>query len=376
MDILQDVFNALQAFEITKIDGQPTDDDINKLTTQLTAALVTISTGNGGGKLGHIGIVVPESRYVALSKGIKLDRPVHPGAYPATASDDKKAREREVEEHKAEVIEFETYMACEAWARQAIVKAVDKEWVSKKHDEDIGYQAVEPQELLDLLRDAGGDLDDLEITDLNTKMLEPWDGVEAPVTMFARADKYERQLERHSIPKQPELRLSYAVSTYQTSGQFDGAMREWHAKLSADKTFPNFRVYIQTEFTKMVKRNRSTTGSVGNGIANKATEEKISDAEAQAMVIAEVANVLQAQNAEQMKNMVRKASRLRSGTTCCASHRQPTQGTLPTPNGMPPLQQEARQSRQVLGTGCQQSPQAGVLNSDCQSSNELVITYL
>ena len=61
MGILQDVFNALQTFELTKIAGQPTDEDINKLTTQLTAALVTISTGNGGGKLGHIGIVVPET---------------------------------------------------------------------------------------------------------------------------------------------------------------------------------------------------------------------------------------------------------------------------------------------------------------------------
>ena len=98
-------------------------------------------------------------------------------------------------------------MACKAWARQAIVKAVDKEWISKKHDEDIGYQAVEPLKLLELLRSAGGDLDNLEITELNTKMLEPWDGVEAPVTMFARAEKYERQLERHAIPNQPELRL-------------------------------------------------------------------------------------------------------------------------------------------------------------------------
>ena len=101
MGILQDVFNALQAFEITKIDGQPTDDNINKLTTQLTAALVTISTGNGGGKLGHISIVVPEPRYIVLSMGPKLDRPIYPGAYTATASDDKKAREREVAEHKA-----------------------------------------------------------------------------------------------------------------------------------------------------------------------------------------------------------------------------------------------------------------------------------
>ncbi len=204
-------------------------------------------------------------------------------------------------EHKAEIIEFETYMGCKAWARQAIVKAVDEEWVSEKHNEDIGYQAVEPLELLELLRDAGGDLDNLEITDLNTKMLEPWDGVESPVTVFARADKYERQLEQHSIPKQPELSLSYAVSTYQTLGQFDAAMREWHAKLLTDKTFPNIRVYIQNEYSKMVKWNRSTAGAVGKGIANKATEEKFSDAEAQAMVIAEVANVLQAQNAEQMK---------------------------------------------------------------------------
>ncbi len=150
-------------------------------------------------------------------------------------------------------------------------------------------------------------MDDTEITDLNTKMLEPWDGVEAPVRMFARADKYERQLERHSTPKQPELRLLYAVSTYQISGQFDAAMREWHAKTPANKTFPNFRVYIQNEYTKQVKRNRSTAGSVGKGIANKATEvpeQKFLDAEAQAMVIAEVANVLQAQNEQQMKNMM------------------------------------------------------------------------
>ncbi len=157
------------------------------------------------------------------------------------------------------------------------MSAVDKEWISEKHNEDIGYQGVMPLELLELLRNAGRDLDDIEITDLNTKMLEPWDGVEAPVTMFAREDKYKRQLERHSIPKQPELRLSYAVSTYQISGQFNAAMQEWHAKMLAKKTFPNFRVYIQNKYTKQVKRNRSTAGSVGKGTANKAMEvpEKI-----------------------------------------------------------------------------------------------------
>jgi hypothetical protein len=72
MGILQDVFDALKAFKIAKVDGQPTDNDINKLTTQLTAALVTISTANGGGTLGHISIVVPVLRYVVLSTGPRL----------------------------------------------------------------------------------------------------------------------------------------------------------------------------------------------------------------------------------------------------------------------------------------------------------------
>jgi hypothetical protein len=50
-----------------------------------------------------------------------------------------------------------------------------------------------------------------------------------------------------------------------------------------------------------------TAGSVRKGIANKATEvpeKKFLDAEAQAMVIAKVANVLQTQNKQQMKNMM------------------------------------------------------------------------
>ncbi len=174
--------------------------------------------------------------------------------------------------------------------------------------------------------------------------------MEAPVTMFARADKYERQLERHSIPKQPELRLLYTVSTYQISGQFNAAKREWHAKMPANKTFTNFRVYIQNKYTKQVKHNRSTAGSIGKGIANKATEvpeQKFLDTKAQAMVIARVANVLQAQNEQQMKNMMSMFKKLltsiQSSATPVTVVPPKTPNKLPTLHGMSPLQQEASQ---------------------------------
>ena len=53
-------------------------------------------------------------------------------------------------------------------------------------------------------------------------------------------------------------------------------------------------MYIQNEYTKQVKGNRLPTGSVGRVIANTVVDKKILDAKAQAMVIAEVVNVLQA----------------------------------------------------------------------------------
>ena len=192
-----------------------------------------------------------------------------------------------------------------AWACQTIVIAVDEEWISELKDKDLGYQLVDPLVLLEHLRGAGGNLDDMEIMDLNTQMLTPWDGVEAPVTMFARADKSERQLKRFGIPKQPKIRLSNAVATFQTSSRFDPAMRERHACTLTNKTFAKFRVFIESEYTKQLMQNRSTAGSVGKGIAYTATEEqRVLDAKAQAIVIAEVTNVLQAQNQEQMKAMM------------------------------------------------------------------------
>jgi hypothetical protein len=78
-------------------------------------------------------------------------------------------------------------------------------------------------------------------------------------------------------------------------------------------------VYIQNEYTKMVKRNRSTAGSIKKGIANTATEDKILDAKAQAMVITKVVNVLQAQNAEQIKIIMAMFKKLLASTQAPAA---------------------------------------------------------
>jgi hypothetical protein len=100
----------------------------------------------------------------------------------------------------------------------------------------MGFNHRSPKDLLAHLRSVGGTLDHMDDTKLFLKLQKSWDGIETPAAFFARGDKYERQLEKAD----PELRLAFALATFEESGEFGPALREWDAKKKSDKTFANF----------------------------------------------------------------------------------------------------------------------------------------
>jgi hypothetical protein len=70
-------------------------------------------TRNGGGEHGHVGIILKEAEFIAMSNGgAKYVTPKNPGAYPATVDEnDAVARERQIAEHKMSTAEYETHLA-------------------------------------------------------------------------------------------------------------------------------------------------------------------------------------------------------------------------------------------------------------------------
>ena len=102
-------------------------------------------------------------------------------------------------------------MAVQNAVRQIIVKCVDEEWLEAIKSERLEFNHCSPLEMIEHLRSLGGDLDHLDVTELNTELLKPWDHVKAPATMFARGDKYEQQLAKCGINAQPALRLAVAL---------------------------------------------------------------------------------------------------------------------------------------------------------------------
>ena len=188
-----------------------------------------------------------------------------------------------------------------------IVKSVDHEWLAEVKSETMGFNHLSPKDLLTHLRNVGGSLDHMDVTELFTNIQKPWDGIEAPAAHFARGDKYERQLLKVGQNKNPELRHAFALATFQASGKFESALCKWEVKLKVDQMFANFPVFMQKEFGKHHKQNKTTAKSVGFGIANSVTDKNIGQIEqlkVQALMIAELANSMQEQSQKQFKEMM------------------------------------------------------------------------
>jgi hypothetical protein len=180
MGIRHDVEEGLEKYEIPTIDGQPTDEDLNLLAKELTNAAGSVATQNGGGEHGHVGMVVEEAEYITFSNAERFLVPTNPGPYPTTVDPDKIIRERQLAEHKAEVVEYETYLGVENYLRRMIVKSLDHEWLAKVESEKMGFNHLSAKTLMTHLRNVGGSLDHMDVTELISNIQKPWDAIETP----------------------------------------------------------------------------------------------------------------------------------------------------------------------------------------------------
>ena len=192
MGIRHNVEQGLEKYEITKIDGQPTDEDLNLLIKELTNAAGSVATQNGGREHGHVGMVIHDAEYITFSNGgARFLVPTNPGPYPTTVNSDKVKRECQIAEHKAECIEYETYLGVENYLCRMIVKSIDQEWLAEVESETMGFNHLSPKALFTHLRNVGGSLNHMDVTKLFANIQKPWEGIEAPTAHFARGDKYE-----------------------------------------------------------------------------------------------------------------------------------------------------------------------------------------
>jgi hypothetical protein len=135
-------------------------------------------------------MVVEEAEYITFFRNAeRFLVPTNPGPYPTSVDSDKIIRECQIAEHKAEVVEYKTYLGVENYLRRMIVKSLDHEWLAKVESETMRFNHLSTKALMTHLRNVGGSLDHMDVMELISNIQKPWDAIETPAAHFARGDK-------------------------------------------------------------------------------------------------------------------------------------------------------------------------------------------
>ena len=279
MGVRADIREEVRKETVTKIHGQPTNQDLTTLEKELIAILANIPTTLGGGNHGHAGILMEPTRYL-LTAGVPFNNPANPGNYPLDIAGNAAAgvRARAEAEHKEEVREYETYQGVIQATKDIFLETVDHEYLIEIEDEILGFLNQTPTDMLNHLRNRGGALDFADTKTLLAEQDGEWDASEVPQLYFNRVEKAIQGLTRAGINSDLNERRDMALYYLKASGEFDAAVREWENRPTVNKTWQNIKTFISAEHAKENKQNKLTAKNFKANMIEEqaeATEELI-----------------------------------------------------------------------------------------------------
>ena len=227
----QETRKAVAECTVTKIHGQPTNQDIDRLDNEITA-IASSFPSKLGGLHGHAGLVKSAADYDHFAPGTPFLTPANPGHYPQGVITAAQHGQREAE-HKALVTQFQTCIGASKGLKDLILQAVDKDFLLELRAEGIAYLNVMPLQMLTHLHDRWGLMDYVDITALLAECNAPWNAAEVPTKYFNRADKAWRQLAWANIQIDERAMMAKALKKIKGARDFDAAIHKWEARPAA-----------------------------------------------------------------------------------------------------------------------------------------------
>ena len=194
----QEICKSVAECTVTKIMGQPTNQDLDLLDEELTAIASSFPSELGGGAHGHAGLVKSAADYAVFAPATPFNVPANPGHYPGGPIPAAQRAQREAE-HKALVTQFQTCMGVIKGLKDLILQAVEEDFLLELRDQITAYLNVTPLVMLTHLCNRWGTIDFVDITTLMNECDSPWNAAEVPTKYFNRVDKARRQLARANV---------------------------------------------------------------------------------------------------------------------------------------------------------------------------------
>jgi hypothetical protein len=253
--------------------GKPTYETINATHEKLKINAAAIPTKLGGGRHGHLGLVLSPATYNAVT-GTPFTLPADPGVHPVHPTGATGAQIAQItRQHNADTKTWTECLNTDTALKNQIIATFEEKYLRSLHNKYTGYANTTAMEMLEQLYQKYGKISAADLFANEEKLHLPYNPAEPIETLF---DRFENAMEYAEAAKHPfsqEIILSKAFLLMQKTGQFQHACREW--KRTQRPTWALFKAHfteahLEYEETEAFAAN---SGYTANHILEQATHE-------------------------------------------------------------------------------------------------------
>jgi hypothetical protein len=253
---------------LTRVSGRPNYASLNLLRSELNANAMAIHSARGGGKLGHLALLMTDADYLALS-GSPFDLPPHPGTTPTViapvnAASIKEATRVHLELRKEhEVVNYVTNgLRCQ------LLAAVEPRFVSELKDTSIGFANITLLQFLTHLFTNFGTITGADLNANRASILTAWN-IDDPIQeLWAKLKVIRDFAAAGKEPMDDDTLLQQTIILLQNTGVYDTDLAWWDHQPEAAQTWENFKTFFTKVDTARVSKLTKAQAGMGYHSAN------------------------------------------------------------------------------------------------------------
>jgi hypothetical protein len=234
--------------------GEPTYENIRLLTEALYGNAASLPAYTGGGKHGHIGLIMPASLYATLSS-TAYETPIDPGQFPEDHSSEAE-RLYNKQQYLGERRVYDNHNNMDNALKSQIIDTIHETYLCEKRNKYTGYLGVSARDLLDHLLARYGQITAADIAACQARMSEPFDATLSIDLFFHKIDDCIQYASDGDVDFTQRQILQIAYHAVSTSGLYTDSCKEWRRKDEKDKTWTNFKTFFAAEYHDLKEQQR------------------------------------------------------------------------------------------------------------------------
>ena len=266
--------NYFQHPTLTKIPGDPTYTSLAQLEKECKANAKSVRSTLGGGSQGHLGLVSSVAAYERVVPGVPFVRPVLPVMADMT---DRTAAviAAATAAYNTQLDDFKICNLIERTIIQQINTALDADCLADLIDDATGLLDGTVPVILASLFATYGAITPQTLATAKQKLEETTYNHARPIAnLFTKINEYANLAEAANATETPAQLINMGLIILTRCTIFSTDIRTWHARTTADKTWPHFKTHFK-DAQKAIRQSQPTitTDALGyHGHANSATD--------------------------------------------------------------------------------------------------------